>query len=78
MATLAFELFGGYAVTDEYPVARMFTWAHLYRTGEGSANIQRMLVANDALGFKLADRHAIERSFGLASDVEPVGQWLNG
>jgi len=78
VATKAFELFGGYAVADEYPVARMFTWAHLYRTGEGSANIQRMLVANDALGFKLADRHAIERSFGLASDIEPVGQWLNG
>ena len=77
VATRAFELFGGYAVTDEYPVARMFTWAHLYRTGEGSANIQRMLVANDALGFKLADRHAIERQFALASDVEPVGQALN-
>ncbi len=77
VATRAFELFGGYAVADEYPVARMFTWAHLYRTGEGSANIQRMLVANDALGFKLADRHAIARRFGLASDVEPLGQALN-
>lgn len=77
VATKAFELFGGYAVTDEYPVARMFTWAHLYRTGEGSANIQRILVANDALGFKLADRHAIARPFALASDVEPVGQGLH-
>lgn len=78
VATRAFELFGGYAVADEYPVARMFTWAHLYRTGEGSANIQRMLVANDALGFKPADRHSIERRFQLASDIEPVGQPLHG
>lgn len=65
----AFEIFGGYAVTDEYPVARMFTWAHLYRTGEGSANIQRTLIAQDALGVKPADRHSIPRPFPLASDV---------
>lgn len=65
----AFEIFGGYAVTDEYPVARMFTWAHLYRTGEGSANIQRTLIAQDALGVKSADRHAIPRPFPLASDI---------
>lgn len=74
VATRAFEIFGGYAVTDEYPVARMFTWAHLYRTGEGSANIQRMLIANDALGFKPASRHAIERRFALKSDVKPLGR----
>lgn len=72
-ATSCFEIFGGYAVTDEYPVAHMFTWAHLYRTGEGSANIQRLLIADDALGYKSADRHSIARPFALASDVVPDG-----
>jgi len=26
-------------------------------TGEGSANVQKILIAEDALGYKVADRH---------------------
>ncbi len=26
-------------------------------TGEGTANVQKILIAEDALGYKLADRH---------------------
>ena len=26
-------------------------------TGEGSANVQRIIIAEDALGYKRADRH---------------------
>lgn len=68
----AFEIFGGYAVTDEYPAARLLSWAHLYRTGEGSANILRILLAEDALGWKPANRHGLPRPFPLESDVEAV------
>jgi alkylation response protein AidB-like acyl-CoA dehydrogenase len=65
VATRAFEIFGGYAVTDEYRVGKMLTWAHLYRTGEGSANILRQLIAEDALGYKDAERHNIAQRFTL-------------
>jgi glutaryl-CoA dehydrogenase (non-decarboxylating) len=29
----------------------------LWQTGEGSANLQRILIADDALGWKPMDRH---------------------
>lgn len=29
----------------------------MFFTGEGSANVQKILIAEDALGYKLADRH---------------------
>lgn len=63
----AFEIFGGYAVTDEYRVGKMFTWANLYRTGEGSAHILRQLIAEDVLGYKDAERHAIPQRFRLST-----------
>ena len=30
---------------------------HMLYNGEGSANIQKIIIAEDALGYKLADRH---------------------
>lgn len=32
-------------------------YAELFFTGEGSANVQKILIAENALGYKLADRH---------------------
>ena len=51
------EIFGGYAFTDEFPVSIYLNYAKLYQTGEGSANIQAVLIADDALGWKSMDRH---------------------
>jgi alkylation response protein AidB-like acyl-CoA dehydrogenase len=51
------EIFGGYAFTDEYPIGIYLNYAKLWQTGEGSANIQRVLIADDALGFRSMDRH---------------------
>jgi alkylation response protein AidB-like acyl-CoA dehydrogenase len=65
VAQKAFEIFGGYAVADEYRVAKMLTWANLYRTGEGSAHILRQLIAQDTLGYKSASRHNIPPKFPL-------------
>lgn len=65
------EIYGGRAVAleDEYPVSRYLSWANLFRTGEGPQNIQRVLIAEDTLGFKDANRHNIERRFPLKSDL---------
>ncbi len=65
------EICGGRAVAleDEYPVSRYLSWANLFRTGEGPQNIQRVLIAEDALGFKDANRHNIGRRFSLRSDL---------
>ena len=35
----------------------MWGAADLFFTGEGSANVQKILIAEDALGYKPADRH---------------------
>jgi glutaryl-CoA dehydrogenase (non-decarboxylating) len=51
------EIFGGYAFSDELPISIYFNYAKLWQTGEGSANIQRILIADDVLGWKKMDRH---------------------
>jgi alkylation response protein AidB-like acyl-CoA dehydrogenase len=64
-AERAFEIFGGYAVTDDYPIARHLNTAALLRTGEGSANLQRVLIAEDILGYRSSDRYRVEQKFPL-------------
>lgn len=56
-AKKAAEIFGGYALAKEYPISRLQSYAYLYQVGEGSPNVQRILIAEDALGIKNADRH---------------------
>lgn len=51
------EIFGGYSVTDEYPISTYLNYAKLWQIGEGSANLQRILIADDALGWRRMDRH---------------------
>jgi len=51
------EIFGGYAFSDELPISIYLNYAKLWQTGEGSANLQRILIADDALGWKPMDRH---------------------
>jgi glutaryl-CoA dehydrogenase (non-decarboxylating) len=51
------EIFGGYAFSDEFPISTYLNYAKLWQTGEGSANIQAILIADDALGWKPMDRH---------------------
>jgi glutaryl-CoA dehydrogenase (non-decarboxylating) len=56
-AQSATEIFGGYAFSDELPISIYANYARLWQTGEGSANLQRILIADDALGWKSMDRH---------------------
>jgi glutaryl-CoA dehydrogenase (non-decarboxylating) len=51
------EIFGGAAFSDELPISLYLNYAKLWQTGEGSANIQALLIADDALGWKPMDRH---------------------
>ncbi|NPV90148.1 MAG: acyl-CoA dehydrogenase [Firmicutes bacterium] len=68
---VAVEIFGGYGVCEEYPISLYNGQAQLVRTGEGSPNIQRQLIAQDALGYKKASR-GNRRIIKLRSDiVEP-------
>jgi alkylation response protein AidB-like acyl-CoA dehydrogenase len=58
------EIFGGAAFSDELPISTYMAYAKLWQTGEGSANLQAVLIADDALGWKRMDRHptAIRRN----------------
>jgi alkylation response protein AidB-like acyl-CoA dehydrogenase len=51
------EIFGGAAFSDDLPIGLYLNYAKLWQTGEGSANIQALLIADDALGWKSMDRH---------------------
>jgi isovaleryl-CoA dehydrogenase len=51
------QIFGGYGFASEYRISRLRVYADMLYNGEGSANIQRIIIAEDALGYKLADRH---------------------
>lgn len=56
-ADKAQQVFGGYGLAREYRVSWMKAYADVFFNGEGSANVQKILIAEDALGYKLADRH---------------------
>ena len=51
------QVFGGYGLVLEYRVSWLKSSADLFFTGEGAANVQKILIAEDALGYKVADRH---------------------
>jgi alkylation response protein AidB-like acyl-CoA dehydrogenase len=46
----AVEIFGGYGYMREYPVERYLRDAKLYQIGEGTSQIQRMIIAREVLG----------------------------
>jgi len=52
----ALRILGAYGYSSEYPVERLFRDAKLYQILEGSANIGKMIIATDALGYRKANR----------------------
>jgi butyryl-CoA dehydrogenase len=48
--TQAVQIFGGYGYTAEYPVERMMRDAKVCEIGEGTSEIQRMVIARQVLG----------------------------
>jgi glutaryl-CoA dehydrogenase (non-decarboxylating) len=53
---MAMEIHGGMGYSLDLPVEKYFRDAKLYQIGEGTANIMKLLIADDALGIKKANR----------------------
>ena len=51
------QIFGGYGLSSEFRISKYRKYADLMFTGEGTATVQKILTAEDALGYKVADRH---------------------
>lgn len=49
VATDAVQVFGGYGYTKEYPVEKYFRDAKIMQIFEGTAQVQRLVIANDVL-----------------------------
>ena len=48
----AIQIFGGYGYSREYPVERMWRDAKLCTIGEGTSEVQRLIIARDLLSKK--------------------------
>jgi glutaryl-CoA dehydrogenase (non-decarboxylating) len=55
-AGMAMEVHGGMGYSLEMPVEKYYRDSKLYQVGEGTANIMRLLIGDDALGIKQANR----------------------
>jgi glutaryl-CoA dehydrogenase (non-decarboxylating) len=55
-AGLAMEVHGGMGYSLEMPVEKYYRDSKLYQVGEGTVNIMRLLIGDDALGIKKANR----------------------
>jgi alkylation response protein AidB-like acyl-CoA dehydrogenase len=63
----AVQIFGGYGFSDEYPVERFFRDAKVLNIYEGTREIQRLIIGQDALGIRFANGKAVEKSELLAT-----------
>jgi glutaryl-CoA dehydrogenase (non-decarboxylating) len=55
-ADCALKIYGAYGYSGEYPIERYFRDSRSYQIVEGSANIQKIIIAQDALGYRKANR----------------------
>jgi len=51
-ATKALQIHGGAGYITEFPIERMFRDAKITEIGEGTSEVQRMVIARDLLGFR--------------------------
>lgn len=58
-AGMAMEIHGGMGYSLEMPVEKYYRDSKLYQVGEGTANIMRLIIADDALGIKKANRQRL-------------------
>jgi glutaryl-CoA dehydrogenase (non-decarboxylating) len=56
VADSALRILGAYGYANEYPVERLLRDAKVNQILEGSANIHKMIIATDALGYRKANR----------------------
>ncbi len=55
-ADAALRILGAYGYSTEFPVERYYRDAKSYQIVEGSSNVQKMIIAQDALGYRKANR----------------------
>jgi glutaryl-CoA dehydrogenase (non-decarboxylating) len=55
-ADAALKILGAYGYSAEFPVERYYRDAKSYQIVEGSVNIQKLIIAQDALGYRRANR----------------------
>jgi glutaryl-CoA dehydrogenase (non-decarboxylating) len=56
----AMEIHGGMGYSLEMPVEKFYRDSKLYQVGEGTANIMKIIIADDALGYKTANRSRLK------------------
>jgi len=52
----ALKILGAYGYSTEFPMERYYRDAKFYQIVEGSVNIQKLIIAQDALGYRKANR----------------------
>ena len=55
-ADYALRIYSAYGYSEEYPVARLFRDAKYYQIVEGTSNIHKIIISQDALGYRKANR----------------------
>ena len=60
-ADSALNILGAYGYSTEFPVERYYRDAKSYQIVEGSVNIQKLIIAQDALGYRKANRSTTTR-----------------
>jgi glutaryl-CoA dehydrogenase (non-decarboxylating) len=55
-ADAAMKILGAYGYSTEFPIERYYRDAKSYQIVEGSSNVQKMIIAQDALGYRKANR----------------------
>jgi glutaryl-CoA dehydrogenase (non-decarboxylating) len=55
-ADAALKILGAYGYSTEFPVERYYRDAKSYQIVEGSVNIQKLIIGQDALGYRKANR----------------------
>ena len=55
-AEYTMKILGSYGYSTEYPAARFYRDAILYHIVEGTTNVQKMIISNDLLGYRKANR----------------------